>query len=75
MTKELKSLLERAARWPKEVQDVAADSLQLLDQAYSGTYKLTAEDKKALARSARDVRLKRFASEKDIAAFFARARS
>jgi len=67
--------MRKAETWPKEVQDAAADSLQLLDQAYSGTYKLTAEDKKALARSARDVRLKRFASEKDIAAFFARARS
>ncbi|HCM43882.1 MAG: hypothetical protein UY39_C0057G0004 [Candidatus Kaiserbacteria bacterium GW2011_GWC2_49_12] len=75
MTQKLQKLMRKAETWPKEVQDAAADSLQLLDQAYSGTYKLTAEDKKALARSARDVRLKRFASEKDIAAFFARARS
>jgi len=75
MTQKLQKLMRKAETWPKEVQDAAADSLQLLDQAYSGTYKLTAEDKKALARSARDVCLKRFASEKDIAAFFARARS
>lgn len=75
MTKELKSLLERAARWPQEVQEEAADSLQAIEQAYQGSYVLTAEDKKALEKSAEDVRKKRFVSPKKLRAFFKTGRA
>lgn len=75
MTKELKSLLERAARWPREVQDEAADGLRAIEAGYRGAYEFTAEDKAALERSAKDVHRKKFASSKKVAAFFKRVRA
>ena len=75
MTKELKSLFGRAARWPREVQDEAVDSLQAIEAAYNGLYVVTADDEKALAKSAEDVRLKRFVSKKKLHAFFKSGRA
>jgi len=75
MTKELKSLLERAAQWPQEVQDEAADSLRAIETAYSGLYVLTADDKKALKKSAEDVRLNKFVSKKKLHTFFKSGRA
>ena len=75
MTKMLKDLLERAAHWPQEVQDEAADSLQAIEQAYQGSYVLTAEDEKALEKSAEDVRERRFVSPKKLRTFFKTGRA
>ncbi|MDO8576591.1 MAG: hypothetical protein Q7R90_04740 [bacterium] len=75
MTKELKSLLERAARWPREVQAEAADSLRAIETAYRGLYVLTADDEKALEKSAEDVRLKNFVSKKKLRTFFKSGRT
>lgn len=64
MTKALKDLLERAAEWPEGVQEAAVEALRMIERNQIGVYKLTAEDKAALRRSAEDVRKGRFASEK-----------
>lgn len=73
MTKALKDLLERAAEWPEGVQETAVEALRMIEQSQSGVYKLTAEDRAALRRSAEDVRKGRFASQKEVKAFFKRA--
>lgn len=73
MTKALKELMERAAQWPQEVQEAAADTLRMIEQGHIGKYQLTKEDIEALERSADDVRHKRFASSKKMQAFFKRA--
>ena len=75
MTKELKSLLERAARWPQEVQEEAIETLRSIEAGHVGSYALTAEDREALARSAEDVKHGRFASSRKVATFFKRARA
>ena len=72
MTKALKEILERAKKWPEEVQEAAAETLRVIERGHIGTYKLTKEDMEALARSAEDVRRKRFASPRKIKAFFKR---
>ena len=75
MTKALKELLGRATRWPREVQEEAVDTLRSIERGYVGSYTLTAEDKKALARSAEDARKGRFASSRKVSAFFKKSRS
>ena len=75
MTKALKELLGRAARWPREIQEEAFESLRSIERGYAGSYTLTAEDKKALERSAADVRKGRFASSRAVLAFFKKSRS
>jgi len=70
MMKELKSLLERAARWPQGVQKEAVETLLSIEQGHVGSYELTAEDRKALARSAKDVRRKKFVPPRKVTAFF-----
>ena len=73
MTEELKSLLERAARWPQKVQDEAVETLRSIEAGHAGTYVLTPEDREALERSADDVKQGRFVSPKKVGAFFKRA--
>jgi hypothetical protein len=73
MTKELKSLLERVARWPQKVQEEAVETLRSIEAGHTGRYVLTSEDKEALARSADDVKHARFVSSRKVAAFFKRA--
>lgn len=75
MTKALTELLERATRWPREIQDEAVETLRFIERGHVGSYTLTVEDRKALARSAEDVRKGRFASPRKVSAFFKRSRS
>ena len=75
MTNELKLLLKRASRWPQKTQKTAVETLRSIEEAHSGSYQLTSEDRVALARSADDVRRGKFASPRKVAAFFKRARS
>ena len=70
MSKKLKELVERAETWPEEVQDEALETLLSIEQGHVGEYVLTADDKAALARSATDVRLGKFAAESQVAEFF-----
>ena len=75
MTKALQELLKKAEQWPQEVQDEAVDSLQAIEAAYRGLYVLTEDDEKALAKSAEDVRLKKFVPKKKLRAFFKSGRA
>jgi len=75
MTQALKELLGRAKRWPREVQEEAVATLRSIERGHVGSYTLTVEDKKALARSAEDVRKGRFASSRAVSAFFKKSRS
>jgi len=75
MTKALKELFERAQEWPAQVQEAAAETLRAIEKGHIGTYELTNDDKEALRRSAEDVRKGRFASEKELKAFFKRGRA
>ncbi len=75
MTEELKTLLERAALWPKKVQKEAIETLRSIEAGHAGHYVLTAGDKVALAHSAEDVRRGKFASVRKVSAFFKRARA
>lgn len=75
MTKALKELFERATHWPREIQDEAAETLHSIERGHIGGYTLTVEDRKALARSAEDVRKGRFASPRKVSAFFKKSRS
>ena len=75
MTQALKELLGRAKRWPREVQEEAFETLRSIERGYVGGYVLSAEDKKALTRSAADVRKGKFASSRAVSAFFKKSRS
>lgn len=75
MTKALKEIVELVKEWPPEVQEEAAHALHAIDNAYRGLYVLTAEDKIALEKSAEDVRLRRFVSEKKLRKFFKTGRA
>ena len=75
MTKELKELMERASKWPEEMQEAAAETLRMIEENHSKPYRLTAEDRAALRRSAEDVRKGRFASGKEVKVFLRRARA
>jgi len=75
MTQKLQELIRKAEMWPREVQDEAADALHAIEMAHRGLYKFTAEDKKALKKSAEDVRLGRFVSNKKLRDFFKTGRA
>ena len=75
MTKALQALIERAAKWPEEMQEVAAETLRMIEKSHDRTYRLTPDDRAALRRSAEDVRKGRFASDKEVKEFFKRARA
>jgi hypothetical protein len=55
----LENLIERAAVWPAELR-------------YLGAYRLSDDDRAALARSEENVRQGRYATEQEVAALFAR---
>ena len=75
MTQTLKKLLQRVEEWPPEIQEEAADTLRAIEKAHRGLYELTVDDKKALARSAKDVHLRRFVSAKKLRNFFKTGRA
>ena len=75
MTTKLKEILKRVGKWPAEAQEEAAETLRAIEQQHVSGYVLTAADKVALARSAEDVRRKRFVSSKKINALFKRYRA
>ena len=72
MTTKLKEILKRVGKWPAEAQEEAVETLRAIEQEHIGQYILTTEDRAALARSAEDVRRKRFVSRRKINALFKR---
>jgi hypothetical protein len=74
MNRKLKEVFERAEAWPEEIQEEALETLLSIERGHVGEYELTSEDRAALARSAEDVRLGRFAPDQQVAEFFDRNR-
>lgn len=72
MTTRLKEILKRVGKWPTEAQEEAAETLRAIEQEHVSGYVLTAQDRAALARSAEDVRRRRFVSTKKVNALFKR---
>lgn len=71
---EIKALIERASTWPPEAQAELAQSIIEIENRYRGRYRLDAEERAALERSADDVRHGRFATEDEVRGLFDRIR-
>lgn len=71
---EIKALIERASTWPPEAQAELAQSVIDIENKYRGRYRLDAEERVALERSADDIRHGRFATEDEIRGVLERIR-
>ena len=74
MSIKLKELLERAEMWPDEAQEEAVASLEAIEAELAGEAGLSPDDRRALERSADDMRHGRFASDSDVRDVFGRFR-
>jgi hypothetical protein len=75
MTREqLVTLLDRVADLPQEAHDELEETVAQMEARYAGVYRLSDEERAALARSAEDVRDGRFATDEELAAVFSRYR-
>jgi hypothetical protein len=70
----VESLIRQAAELPGEAQAELLDSLIEMRAEDLGVYHVDDDERAALARSAEDVRLGRFASDAEIEQMFARYR-
>jgi hypothetical protein len=70
----VESLIRQAAELPAEAQAELVESLVEMRAEHLGIYNVDDEERAALARSADDVRLGRFASDESVNAMFARYR-
>jgi hypothetical protein len=67
-------LIEQVVELPDEAQEELVESLLEMRAQHLGIYHLDDEEREALARSAADVRLGRFASDAEVEQTFARYR-
>ncbi len=70
MSNKLKELLEKVATWPEQAQEEAVAALEAVEDEYVGLYELSSDDKKALEKSAEDVRIGNIVSESDVKQVF-----
>ena len=75
MNPSARKILEQVESWPEEDQEELAEYAREIEARRSGVYRLSEDERAALAQSAEDVRLGRFASDEQIAAIFKKARS
>lgn len=68
----VESLIRQAAELPDEAQAELVESLVEMRSQHLGFYHLDDDEREALARSAGDVRLGRFASDEEIDQLFAK---
>jgi hypothetical protein len=68
----VESLIQQAAELPEEAQAELVHSLVEMRSQHLGIYHLDEDERAALARSAEDERLGRFASDEEIELLFAR---
>jgi uncharacterized protein YbaP (TraB family) len=71
---QVKEMLDRVLTWPSEAQEEAVASLATIEEQVAALQTLSPDDRDALARSAEDVRLGRFATEEQVKAVFDRYR-
>jgi len=74
MSNKLKALMERAEHWPEVAQEEAVASLQAIEDELVGLFELSPDDQAALKRSGEDVRLGRFATDKQVSDVLGRYR-
>jgi hypothetical protein len=72
MQRKVESLIRQVEELPEEAQAELVQSLVEMRAPQAGIYHLDDDERAALARSAEDERLGRFASEDDMAKLFAR---
>jgi hypothetical protein len=70
ITKALKDILVRIEAWPETAQDEAVATLQALEEELLTPYALTDDDRRALERSAEDMRQGRFATDEAVREVF-----
>jgi hypothetical protein len=68
----VQKLIEQVADLPDHAQAEVVESLIDMRAQQLGIYQLDDEDREALARSAEDVRLGRFASDEEVRRMYAR---
>jgi hypothetical protein len=68
----IEALIQEAAELPDEAQAELVDSLVEMRSQHLGIYRLNDEEREALARSAEDIRLGRFASDQEVDEMYAR---
>jgi hypothetical protein len=71
-TKDLKKILQRVPKWPKEAQDELVRSVTEIETRYSDVYQVNDEERAALNRSADDVRHRRLATDEEVRTLFGR---
>jgi hypothetical protein len=71
-TKNLKTILQRVPKWPKEAQDELVRSMKEIETRYSRIYHVSDDERTALERSAEDVRKNRLAADGDVERVFGR---
>lgn len=71
-TDQLQELMERAAELPEAAQAEIAQSIVAIKAKYSRVYHFDDEDRAAIAESDEDIRLGRFASDKEVEEVFGR---
>jgi hypothetical protein len=71
---QVKEMLDRVLTWPPEAQEEAVAALATIEEQFAALATLSPEDRDALARSAEDVRLGRYATEEQVKAVFDRYR-
>lgn len=75
MTREqLATALERLADLPEEAHAELMASVDQIEAKYGGVYRLNENERKALERSREDMRQRRFATDQEVEAIFARHR-
>jgi uncharacterized protein YbaP (TraB family) len=69
---QVKEMLDRVLTWPPEAQEEAIASLATIEEQFAALQTLSPEDRDALAQSAEDKRLGRYAAEGQVKAVFDR---
>ena len=75
MSPSARKIHEQVESWPEEDQEELAEYAREIESRRGGVYRLSDDERAALAQSAEDVRAGRFATDKQIAATCKKARS
>ena len=75
MENSLSDLLVRAESWPEAAREDLLRAAELIEREKVGVYKLNAEQRAALELGLADVKVGRFASDRDMEDFFKQCRS
>jgi hypothetical protein len=75
MSPSARKLLEQVESWPQEDQEELAEYAREIEARRTGVYRLSEDERAALAQSSEDVGAGRFATDEEIAAIFKKARA